>query len=300
MADRHVVDALSRATKAAGLNFAEGISQSKDSFYGEVDPDSAPSGEHLKERWEAWRRGNVMCSEMECAALFVISSIRGCRASAIMNWGDMNKTILAACNAVRLLIEQDAQEKGWKRIGGIMSKPIIELRNYKEYQYSAEDGPVLKNISCTINEGDFVGIVGCNRAGKSTLCKSIVGILPFVFGGEWDGEVVIDGNSLNETHGKGVMDVVGIVFQDAESQFTQQTVEDEIAFAMCNFGYDRKLMRERVKFAADACGLSNMLDRSPYRLSGGQQQRLAVACILALQPRVIILDESTSSWTHWT
>lgn len=174
-----------------------------------------------------------------------------------------------------------------------MSKPIIELRNYS-YQYSAEDGPVLKNISCTINEGDFVGIVGCNRAGKSTLCKSIVGILPFVFGGEWDGEVVIDGNSLNETHGKGVMDVVGVVFQDAESQFTQQTVEDEIAFAMCNFGYDRKLMRERVKFAADACGLSNMLDRSPYRLSGGQQQRLAVACILALQPRVIILDESTS------
>ena len=174
-----------------------------------------------------------------------------------------------------------------------MSKPIIELRNYS-YQYSAEDGPVLKNISCTINEGDFVGIVGCNRAGKSTLCKSIVGILPFVFGGEWDGEVVIDGNSLNETHGKGVMDVVGIVFQDAESQFTQQTVEDEIAFAMCNFGYDRKLMRERVKFAADACGLSNMLDRSPYRLSGGQQQRLAVACILALQPGVIILDESTS------
>ena len=174
-----------------------------------------------------------------------------------------------------------------------MSKPIIELRNYS-YQYSAEDGPVLKNISCTINEGDFVGIVGCNRAGKSTLCKSIVGILPFVFGGEWDGEVVIDGTSLNETHGKGVMDVVGIVFQDAESQFTQQTVEDEIAFAMCNFGYDRKLMRERVKFAADACGLSNMLDRSPYRLSGGQQQRLAVACILALQPRVIILDESTS------
>ena len=148
-----------------------------------------------------------------------------------------------------------------------MSKPIIELRNYS-YQYSAEDGPVLKNISCTINEGDFVGIVGCNRAGKSTLCKSIVGILPFVFGGEWDGEVVIDGNSLNETHGKGVMDVVGIVFQDAESQFTQQTVEDEIAFAMCNFGYDRKLMRERVKVAADACGLSNMLDCSPYRLSG--------------------------------
>lgn len=174
-----------------------------------------------------------------------------------------------------------------------MSKPIIELKDYS-YRYSSEEELALKHLTFTIHEGDFVGIVGCNRAGKSTLCESIVGIVPFVFGGDWDGEICVDGKSMNETHGKGVMDVVGIVFQDAESQFTQQTVEDEIAFAMCNFGYERALMRERVKFAAGACGLSGMLSRSPYRLSGGQQQRLAVACILALQPRVIILDESTS------
>lgn len=174
-----------------------------------------------------------------------------------------------------------------------MSKPIIELRDYS-YRYSSNEELVLQNISLTINEGDFVGVVGCNRAGKSTLCKSIVGILPFVFGGDWSGEIIIDGESLNDTKGKGTTDVVGIVFQDAESQFTQQTVEDEIAFAMCNFGYDRALMRERVRFAAEACGLMGMLNRSPYHLSGGQQQRLAVASILALQPRVIILDESTS------
>lgn len=174
-----------------------------------------------------------------------------------------------------------------------MSNPIIELRDYS-YRYSADDELALKHLSFSINEGDIVGIVGCNRAGKSTLCKSMVGILPFVFGGEWDGEILVDGKSLNETHGDGVTDVIGIVFQDAESQFTQSTVEDEIAFAMCNFGYDRELMRKRILFASKACGLANMLDRSPYRLSGGQQQRLAVACILALQPRVIILDESTS------
>lgn len=109
VADRHVVDALARAAKARGLNFAEGISQSKDSFYGEIDPDCSPVGERLKERWKAWQRGNVMCSEMECAAIFVISSIRKCRASAIMNWGDMNETIQTACDAVRLMIEQDKQ-----------------------------------------------------------------------------------------------------------------------------------------------------------------------------------------------
>lgn len=109
VADRHVVDALAKAAAARGLNYAEGISQSKDSFYGEVDPDCSPVGERLKERWKAWQRGNVMCSEMECAAIFVISSIRKCRASAIMNWGNMDETIKTACDAVRIMIEQDKQ-----------------------------------------------------------------------------------------------------------------------------------------------------------------------------------------------
>ena len=110
VADRFVVDALAKAAKAKGLNYAEGISQSKDSFYGEVFPECSPVCARLKERWEAWRRGNVMCSEMECAALFVISSIRKCRASAIMNWGDMNETIQTACDAVKLLMETDNRE----------------------------------------------------------------------------------------------------------------------------------------------------------------------------------------------
>ena len=108
------------------------------------------------------------------------------------------------------------------------------------------------------------------------------------------GEIIVDGKSLNDTKGAGATDVIGIVFQDAESQFTQETVEDEISFAMCNFGYSRELMRERILYASEACGLRDMLDRSPFKLSGGQQQRLAIACILALQPRVIVLDESTS------
>ena len=109
VADRHVVAALAKAAAARGLSFAEGISQSKDSFYGEVDPDCSPLGDLLKLRWKAWQKGNVMCSEMECAALFVISSIRKCRASAIMNWGNMEDTIQTACDAVRILIEQDKQ-----------------------------------------------------------------------------------------------------------------------------------------------------------------------------------------------
>ena len=128
-----------------------------------------------------------------------------------------------------------------------MSKPIIEVKDYS-YRYASTEELVLKNITFTVNEGDFVGVVGCNRAGKSTLCKSIVGILPFVSGGDWSGEIVIDGKSLNDTKGNGTTDVVGIVFQDAESQFTQQTVEDEIAFAMASiFGFSKAF----TSFAAD-------------------------------------------------
>jgi len=174
-----------------------------------------------------------------------------------------------------------------------MKKPIIEVKNYS-FAYENTDKKVLDNVSFVINEGDFVGIIGRNKSGKSTLCESLVGLLPFTMGGSWDGEIIVDGKSLNETRGAGVTDVIGIVFQDAESQFTQETVEDEIAFAMCNFGYSRELMRERILYASEACGLRDMLDRSPFKLSGGQQQRLAIACILALQPKVIILDESTS------
>ncbi len=107
VANRHVVDALAKAGAALGLNFAEGISQSKDSFYGQHEPDNMPAAKRLHERWEAWEKAHVLCSEMECAALFVISSIRGCRASAIMDFKDMSKTIQTACDAVRLLIKED-------------------------------------------------------------------------------------------------------------------------------------------------------------------------------------------------
>ena len=107
VADRHVVAALAEAAGKRGLKYLEGITQSKDSFYGEVDPDGQPAASRLKERWEAWKRGNVVASEMEAAAIFVISSIRGKRAGAIMNWGKMEDTIQVACDAVRTLIKQD-------------------------------------------------------------------------------------------------------------------------------------------------------------------------------------------------
>ena len=112
IADRHVVDALSRAAKAKGFHFAEGIAQCKDSFYGQHDPDSMPNSARLHERWEAWRKAGVMASEMETAALFVIASIRGVRAGAVMASSSMNdETIEMACDAIRILNNEDREAR---------------------------------------------------------------------------------------------------------------------------------------------------------------------------------------------
>lgn len=115
IADRHVVDALARAAKAQGRKYLEGIAQCKDAFYGQHDPDSLPNGAVLKQRWEAWKMGGVAASEMETAAVFVVSSIRRVRAGAVVAYHKcdshkMNsKTIEIACDAIRILIEEDKE-----------------------------------------------------------------------------------------------------------------------------------------------------------------------------------------------
>jgi uridine phosphorylase len=107
VADRYVVAALADSAKELGYNFIEGITQSKDSFYSQVEPQNTPIAARLQERQEAWRRGNVMSTEMEAAAIFIISSIRGCRASSIMAYTRMEYTIKVACGALRRLIAND-------------------------------------------------------------------------------------------------------------------------------------------------------------------------------------------------
>lgn len=107
IADRHVVAALADAASARGLHFIEGITHSKDSFYGEVEMESMPNEELLKSRWKAWQRGNTVCSEMEAAALFTVSTIRGCRAGGIMCFKKIEDSITVAVDAVRELIRKD-------------------------------------------------------------------------------------------------------------------------------------------------------------------------------------------------
>lgn len=174
-----------------------------------------------------------------------------------------------------------------------MGKTAIKLEDFTYYYKDAEE-PALKNVTFEIQQGELIGVIGCNKSGKSTLCIAMAGVVPYSLGGKWDGTVAVMGEDLEESAGGSAPQHVGIVFQDAESQFTQETVEDEMAFAMCNQGIEQQEMHRRVEEVSKKCHLYDMLDRSPLRLSGGQQQRLAVAGILSLNPEIIILDESTS------
>ena len=175
-----------------------------------------------------------------------------------------------------------------------MSKPIIEVKDYS-YRYASTEELVLKNITFTVNEGDFVGVVGCNRAGKSTLCKSIVGILPFVSGGDWSGEIVIDGKSLNDTKGNGTTDVVGIVFQDPDKQLFSASVEQEISFGILNLGVAKEQARTEVEQVMEELEIVPFRKRPVHALSGGQKKQVSIADILVMRPEIIILDEPAAA-----
>ena len=112
MADRHIIGALVDAAEAKGYKFAEGIGQSKDSFYGQHDPDSMPNSARLHQRWEAWEKSRVMASEMECAGIFIVAAIRGVKAGAVMAYGEMNEhTLEITIDAMKALIEKENAAK---------------------------------------------------------------------------------------------------------------------------------------------------------------------------------------------
>ena len=170
---------------------------------------------------------------------------------------------------------------------------IIEIENYT-WQYLNTDRPALQDISLTIEEGLFVGIIGPNGAGKTTLAFSMDGLIPGQYHGIKNGTVKISGKEVEE-YGRGeLQQQVGVVFADPESQFTAMTVEDELVFGMENLGMTIPEIRDRLDWVLDLVDLRPLLNKPPYEVSGGQKQRVALAAVLAMTPKVIILDEPTS------
>ena len=173
----------------------------------------------------------------------------------------------------------------WK---GVTMNPIIEI-NQIEFSYQEEATPALKDISFSINKGEWVAIVGHNGSGKSTLAKAINGLhLP------QKGTVTVGGMTLSEESVWDVRRMVGMVFQNPDNQFVGATVEDDVAFGLENQGIERSEMQRRVQDALEKVKMQEFATREPARLSGGQKQRVAIAGVVALRPDIIILDEATS------
>lgn len=173
----------------------------------------------------------------------------------------------------------------WK---GVTMNPIIEI-NQIEFSYQEDATPALKDVSFSINKGEWIAIVGHNGSGKSTLAKAINGLhLP------QKGTVTVGGMELSEESVWDIRRMVGMVFQNPDNQFVGATVEDDVAFGLENQGIERSEMQSRVQDALEKVKMQNFATREPARLSGGQKQRVAIAGVVALRPDIIILDEATS------
>ena len=167
--------------------------------------------------------------------------------------------------------------------------PIIKTENL-HFTYQGEEKETLHGVNLEIGEGTFVAVLGHNGSGKSTMAKLFNGIL---LPGE--GRVLVDG--IDTTHEDKLLQVratVGLVFQNPDNQIVANVVEDDVAFAPENLGVEPGEIRRRVDDALKAVGMYEYRMHAPHLLSGGQKQRVAIAGVLAMRPRCIVLDEPTA------
>jgi len=170
---------------------------------------------------------------------------------------------------------------------------LIEIENYS-WQYLNTNNWALNNINLKIEEGSFTGVIGPNGSGKTTLAYSIDGLIPGQYLGIKHGTVKVAGKEVEEYHRGELQKMVGVVFSDPEAQFTAMTVEDELVFGMENLGMGIPQIQERLDWVTDLTDLKPLLEKPPYEISGGQKQRVALAAVLAMMPKIMILDEPTS------
>ena len=167
------------------------------------------------------------------------------------------------------------------------------------YTYSAKtpfERQALKGVNLTINEGDFLGIIGHTGSGKSTFIMHLNGLFKLQSGEIDVFDIKLVPDKKNKSDLRRLRGTVGMVFQYPEYQLFEDTVEKDVAFGPKNMGLDDEEVKRRVKRAIGLVGLDydDIKDRAPFELSGGQKRRVAIAGIIAMQPKVLILDEPTA------
>lgn len=173
-----------------------------------------------------------------------------------------------------------------------MTKDSIIKVNNISFTYPESDSPAIDNISFEIKRGSWTSIIGHNGSGKSTIIRLINGLL--VADEKDDSYIEVDGTKLDDNSVLDIRDKVGVVFQNPDNQFVGATVADDVAFGLENRGVPRTEMLKIVPEAIKAVDMTEYTDTEPANLSGGQKQRVAIAGILAIKPKIIVLDEATS------
>jgi len=166
----------------------------------------------------------------------------------------------------------------------------IEFRNVS-FRYEGSQAYALQGIDLRVPVGQIVLITGPAGSGKTTLCSCINGLIPHYHEGELTGEVLVRGYNTRKTRIGGLSSLVGLVFQDPESQLVTASVGDEVAFGPENLGVPRQEINQRVAAALDATRLTGYDERDPHSLSGGEQQACVIASIYAMHPEIYVMDE---------
>lgn len=173
---------------------------------------------------------------------------------------------------------------------------IIELEHVSFSYETEQDGAfALADIDLAVERGSFVGVIGPSGAGKSTLAGVMSGAIPHHYAGRLFGTAKVAGADTCEASLTDIAQVVGSVLQDIDAQMVASVVEDELLFGLENFGVPRDRIESRLTAALDAVGIADLREREIATLSGGQKQKVAIAAILALSPRVIVMDEPTAA-----
>lgn len=169
----------------------------------------------------------------------------------------------------------------------------LEIQNIS-YYYPENQFPALKNINLSLEDGEFLLLVGGTGSGKSSLARVLAGLIPNFYGGKFKGTILFNGKELREAVSQLLCSKVGMVFQDPEKQMVMTSVEAEIAFGLENLGLPQQEMFRRVAEVMSFLDLSHLKKEFTANLSGGQKQKVALAAVLAMQPSILILDEPTS------
>jgi len=170
---------------------------------------------------------------------------------------------------------------------------ILEMSGLS-FRYPDSPKKAVSDFDLSVPEQEIVVLAGPSGCGKSTLLRAVNGLIPHMYSGDYSGQVRVAGSDVKESSMRDLAQKVGFLFQNPENQIFMFTVERDIAFGLENLGVPRAEMRNRVDEAMRLLEIEDLAVRAPHELSDGQKQRVALAGVLAMNPRLVILDEPTS------